>query len=142
LKSIVDSYLGTFRSQKDKIIIYCSSIKEVKELSSLLDCTSYYSNQENNSAILAEFKQVFNSHNQVLVTSTSLIEGFDYSSIRVVIIKDFSYSLIDYIQASGRAGRDNKMSVILLFYKPSLFSFYFLLFLLKSIMSLFCQCFK
>jgi superfamily II DNA helicase RecQ len=114
IQELIKKFVLSFSDFKSKIILYCSSINEVKELSSFLNYPCYYSEQENKSLVLKEFKEVFNSYNQVLITSTALIEGFDYPSIRVVIIKDFSYSLIDFVQASGRSGRDNLPSISLL----------------------------
>jgi len=48
-----------------------------------------------------------------------LQEGFDYSSIRLVVYKDIAYSFLGFLQGSSRRGRDNRPSKSIFFYNLS-----------------------
>ena len=53
---------------------------------------------------------------RVLISSSSLEEGIDYPSIRLVIYIDFIHSFIGLLQGSSRSGRDNLESTSIFFY--------------------------
>ena len=107
-----------FKSKFDKILIFCPSKIQVDLVSNKLNCLKFYSNliEEEKNTILLNFRTKFDDFNSILVSTSALEEGFDYSSIRLVIYKDFSYSFIGFLQGSSRGGRDLIQSSSVFFY--------------------------
>jgi hypothetical protein len=52
----------------------------------------------------------------VLVSSSTLEERLDYSSIRLVMYKDFLYSFLSFLQGSSRGRRDGNKFTSMFFY--------------------------
>ena len=63
-----------------------------KKLSEYLRCSYYASNVEDKEKVLESFISL----DLVIVATSALGEGFDYSSIRVVIYYLSSFSFIDF----------------------------------------------
>jgi superfamily II DNA helicase RecQ len=122
----IQEYINSFKvkeflSLEDKIIIFCPSIKDIDLVATTLNCSKYYSSlsKEDKESTLNNF---FNSKDKffsILATSSSLEEGLDYSSIRLVVYKDIAYSFLGFLQGSSRSGRDNKPSTSIFFYNSS-----------------------
>ena len=115
---IEDFKVNNFLTIKDKIIIFCSSIKNIELVATILNCNKYHSNlskeeKENN---LNNFFNNSSEFYKIIVSSTALEEGLDYSSIRLVIYKDIAYSFIGFLQGSSRGGRDNLGSTSIFFH--------------------------
>jgi superfamily II DNA helicase RecQ len=107
-----------FTSSLDKILIFCPSLSNIKLVASTLNCCYFDSSLElkEKQLVLANFQTKTSSYYSILVTSSSLEEGFNYSSIRLVIYKDIAYSFLGFLQGSSRGGRDNKPSISMFFY--------------------------
>ena len=110
--------VNSFVSAKDKILIFCPSIKSIDLVSNTLNCSKYYASlsTEVKEETLNKFFTSNESYYKVLVASSALEEGLDYSSIRLVIYKDIAYSFIGFLQGSSRAGRDCLESTSTFFY--------------------------
>lgn len=110
---ITSFQVSDFSSSKDKILIFCPSIKVVDLVADSLNCRRFYSTllDVDKESTIREFSTTFDSFNSVLASTSSLEEGFDYSSIRLVIYFEASYSFLGFLQGSSRAGRDLKPCV-------------------------------
>jgi len=99
-------------------LIFYTSKNQVDLVASKLHCAKFYSTLSNNekNKVLLNFHLKFDDFNSILVSTSALEEGFDYSSIRLVIYKDFSYSFIGFLQGSSRGGRDGIKSSSVFFY--------------------------
>jgi superfamily II DNA helicase RecQ len=112
---------SNFKLYTDKILIFCTSKIEVDLLALQLNCAKYYfefSNSEK-ANILLNFTTMFDYYNSILISTSALKESFNYSSICLVIYKDFAYSFIGFLQSSSRSGRDNNTSQSVFFYNSS-----------------------
>ncbi|KAJ8060796.1 hypothetical protein OCU04_009881, partial [Sclerotinia nivalis] len=118
---IEDFKITSFLNNKDKIIIFGPSKKDVNSLSSFLNCSFYHSDlgllEQNR--VLNDFFNVFNDFNRIIVSTSGLEEGIDYSSVRLVIYFKFCWSFIGFLQGSSRGGRDLRPSESCFFYNKS-----------------------
>ena len=90
LKTLIDLIIDFEIS--DRIIIFVINTNTARKLSEYLDCKYYTSNVENKEKIIDSF--IF--FDRIIVATSALEEGFDYSSIRVVIYYISSFSFIDF----------------------------------------------
>ena len=107
LKTLIDLIVDFEIS--DRIIIFVMNTNTARKLSEYLNCKYYASNVENKEKIINSFI----SFDRIIVATSALEEGFDYSSIRVVIHYISSFSFIDFQQQTDRAERDQKHSISL-----------------------------
>ncbi|RBA14537.1 hypothetical protein FPRO05_03329 [Fusarium proliferatum] len=106
-----------FKSEQDRVIIYCPTKDLVAELADMLGCPSYTAEsgtEEEKMAIIERWLTAADS--PIIVATSALGPGFDYPYIRLVIHVDAPSLLTDFSQESGRAGRDGEVaeSIILL----------------------------
>ncbi|TXB97976.1 hypothetical protein FocTR4_00016852 [Fusarium oxysporum f. sp. cubense] len=109
--------LYLFKSEQDRVIIYCPTKDLVAELADMLGCPSYTAEsgtEEEKMAIIERWLTAADS--PIIVATSALGPGFDYPHIRLVIHVDAPSLLTDFSQESGRAGRDGEVaeSIILL----------------------------
>ena len=107
LKTLIDLIVDFEIS--DRIIIFVMNTNTARKLSEYLNCKYYVSNVENKEKIIDSF--IF--FDRIIVATSALGEGFDYSFIRVVIHYISSFSFIDFQQQTDRAERDQKHSISL-----------------------------
>jgi superfamily II DNA helicase RecQ len=65
------------------------------------------------------FLTYFSDSNCILVSTSALEEGIDYSNIRLVVYKDIAYSFISFLQGLSRGGYNNRASISIFFYNSS-----------------------
>lgn len=107
-------------SENDRVIVYFNSIRELESVEGHLSsngfyCSVYYSSittQEKNS----NFGSWKSGTNKVMLCTSSFGLGIDYKSVKFVIMYGLPYSFEDYIQQSGRAGRDGSVAYSFLLY--------------------------
>lgn len=114
-----------FNHSRDKIIMYCHSLKDVASLADILSCPTYTSrsgNEEEKAAIIAGW--LGREDQPVIIATAALGIGFDYPFIRLVVHVGAPEKLTDFAQESGRAGRDGQKasSIVMLrsTWKPQL----------------------
>ena len=94
---------------KDKMIIYCRTRLEVRDLQEILRCLSYTSesgSEDKKKAILASWLD--DAKQPVIVATSAFGIGFDYPHVRCVIHIDAPDKMTAFSQESGRAGRDSR----------------------------------
>ena len=88
-----------------KTIVFASQTRTVKDLGSTLECYSYYADLGDKDEQLAKFRTTENS---IIITTTALSLGVHIPDVRHIIHYDLPDTLLDYVQESGRGGRDSK----------------------------------
>ena len=106
------------RWPEGKFIVYCSRIDRAREIAERIGCTVYYSAVDT-----AEGKngrvEVWRREGGVIVETNALGVGLDIPDVRGVVHAGLPYKLRDYIQESGRAGRDGQESEAVIVYGGS-----------------------
>ena len=87
----------------DRLIIYTRTRDIANNLQKRLKWLVYYSNSLQRDQTLQRF---LNSNNSRIIATSSLGLGLDIPNARAIIHIERPYSLLDYAQESGRAGRD------------------------------------
>src|SRR5271155_4823749 len=114
IKEYVEAYYFRFSSLEDKVLIFCPTVAKVEGLSGFLRCPAYHSTLEDKEVVLESY--LTSNKDKMLVSSSSLEEGIDYPSIRLVVYVDFVHSFIGFLQGSSRGGRDKGESTSMFFY--------------------------
>jgi len=117
VKEYIEAYSLRFSGFEDKILIFCPSVAKVQALGRFLNYPIYYSSLDNKEEVLQLYLSKKESSFQALVSTSSLEEGIDYPSIRLVIYIDAIHSFIGLLQGSSRGGRDNRESSSTFFYQ-------------------------
>ena len=107
-----------YLTSRDKYLIFCPSINEAITLASFLECIVYTSklSVSERESVLKGFRESNLEFFSILVSTSALEEGFDYSSIRLVVYYRSCFSFLGFLQGSSRGGRDNSTSTSLFFY--------------------------
>ncbi len=119
LLNVLNECLDTC-SKCDRIIIYFISIRELELFEGILNSccfryATYYSELSTEEKGI-NFSNWKSGNVNVMLATSSFGLGIDYASVKYVLLYGVPYSLEDYIQQSGRAGRNDKESCSLLFY--------------------------
>jgi len=104
------------RYSQDRLLIYTRTRELAREYSRVLDYPTYYSNSSEKERVLSDFLE---GKIRVLIATSSLGLGLDVPNIRVVFHIGLPYTLYDYAQETGRAGRDFEMSEAILLLSTS-----------------------
>ena len=86
-----------------KMVIYGNSVPKVKELAKKLECHAFHHNAIGKASMLED---LLTGKQRVIVATGALGMGVDIPDIRCIIHIDWPFSVLDYAQESGRAGRD------------------------------------
>ena len=86
-----------------KIVVYGNSVPKVKALAEKLGCQAYHHNAIGKASMLEAFMA---GQQRIIVATSALGMGVDVPDIRCIIHIDWPFSVLDYAQESGRAGRD------------------------------------
>jgi len=90
------------KSNKSRIMVYCRSISETRLLQSEVNAQIFHSRmtRDEQDKSLADWTYI-------MACTTSLSAGRDTPYVDLVIHKGPPFTMVDYIQQSGRAGRNN-----------------------------------
>src|SRR5271170_6723823 len=86
----------------ERVVVFCRSVKKCEELVGLLNCNMYHSRYQGKGEELASW---MSGNHRVMVVTSALGTGIDLKGISRVIHVERPWSLIEYGQESGRAGR-------------------------------------
>ena len=91
-----------------KTLVFVMSKSHCERVAGLLDCNCYHADLDeiDKEEILKKFNQFDTG---ILVTTSTLSSGIDLMNVNQVIHIEGSYSLIDYIQETGRGGRNGQV---------------------------------
>jgi superfamily II DNA helicase RecQ len=109
IRELVEKRLQQY-PEADKVVVYCRTIEQTKELAKVLQCRAYYrevGTEEQKGEILTELTE---GRERVFTATNALGLGVDAPSIRTVVHTAIPFKLKQYGQESGRAGRDGKAS--------------------------------
>lgn len=113
----------TLSKYKGSGIIYCRTRNETKNISQILSGKGYDVDYFHAGLSLREKiqkqKDWTNSNTQVLISTNAFGMGIDKDNVRLIIHLSPPYSLENYYQEVGRAGRDGKISHAFLFWSEN-----------------------
>ncbi|CAD0085033.1 unnamed protein product, partial [Aureobasidium mustum] len=89
-------------TRKEKAVVYCRSKKDCEEMAEKLGCGFFYAGHVDGGETLEQWK----ANGGFIVSTTALSTGLNYEAVKAVIHSGLPYGLIEFAQASGRAGRD------------------------------------
>lgn len=94
-----------------RIIVYTNSKPKADALAKQLGCHAYHADAVGKDSMLADFTS---GRKRVVVATSALGMGVDIPDVRCVVHVDWPFSMLDYAQESGRAGRDGLRSEAIL----------------------------
>ncbi|CCG85037.1 protein of unknown function, partial [Taphrina deformans PYCC 5710] len=103
---IPDVWGKSERDGSDQAMLFVRSRKTAEQLAGLLSCQCYHSGTEDKAHAINAWKAGLRG--PFIVGTSGLGTGLDYASVRLVVHVEEPYSLIDFAQESGRAGRDGQ----------------------------------
>lgn len=111
---------------KGTVIIYCTTVEDVKELFSQLQSDGwnvglYYGKMPDKDREKAQADFV-SGKIEIMVATNAFGLGIDKPDVRLLIHVGLPLSMDGYVQEIGRAGRDGKKSKCVLIYSPSDFT--------------------
>ena len=109
LVKAVGQYLSKNKSADTRGLIYCRRKEDVEELANQLGCMPFHADRP-----IAEREDSFNAwvagKVRFMVCSSLLGCGIDVDSVRIVMHYGTPWSILDFVQESGRAGRGGQKS--------------------------------
>ncbi|EQC53000.1 RecQ type DNA helicase Tlh1 [Schizosaccharomyces japonicus yFS275] len=113
---------------QERIVIFCRKKETVQEMNAFLNGSSFITTmstlytgdltEEERSTNMQAFSNE-ESETRIMVATKAFGMGMDYASIRLVIHLHSPETMLDYVQESGRAGRDGKKSEAVLLFDQS-----------------------
>ena len=107
-------------NDQDRCIVYvpaldlCGIVKTALEKVGI-PC-AVYSGQEEHSDNEANLKTWSDGHTKVMIATSAFGLGIDYASVRTVLCYGLPYSMEEFVQQTGRSGRDGKPSFAYLYF--------------------------
>lgn len=93
----------------DKALVFCRSHATTERLASLLKCPSYHRDGRTVDDLRIIYDRFLEDDSQNILVATSLLgAGVDIAHVRHVWHFGIPWSLIDYVQETGRGGRDGR----------------------------------
>ena len=97
-----------------QIIVYCDTVSKTKSYAQMLGCVCYHRKVGSHKKKAELVRQLTEGHQQVFAATNALGLGIDRPTVRVVIHTRPPKKMRDYVQESGRAGRDGEKSEAIL----------------------------
>jgi superfamily II DNA helicase RecQ len=88
-------------------VVYGNSVPKTKALAKKWDYHAYHHDAVGKASMLGDFMA---GKQQVIAATSALRMGVDTRNMRCIVHIDWSFSVLDYAQESGRAGRDGLRS--------------------------------
>jgi superfamily II DNA helicase RecQ len=92
-----------------RVIMYAGTIDQVERLAKMLECNMYHSKVDTAAGKEQRFRSWIENGHLIVVTNASGL-GIDVPDVRLVVHAGVPSRLRDYVQESGRAGRDGGQS--------------------------------
>lgn len=106
----------------DRVIVYFMSIQlaasALKTATSTITSIGLYHGELSDKEKAASMRSWVNGETKIMFATSAFGMGLDYPSVRAVVHFGLSYSLLDFVQASGRAGRDGLPAQSILLTSP------------------------
>ncbi|MFY0604669.1 MAG: RecQ family ATP-dependent DNA helicase [Flavobacteriaceae bacterium] len=106
--------LQIFKKTKTPAIVYVRTRKRTKEIASFLNANKFSSSYYHGGMLPAEkeaaFENWMNEKTKIMVATNAFGMGIDKSNVGIVIHLDIPYSIENFVQEAGRAGRNGKKS--------------------------------
>ncbi|RKL22022.1 hypothetical protein BFJ72_g14786 [Fusarium proliferatum] len=99
--------------KEGKVIIYGGTIERVKKIAASLDCIGYWNkagSAEDKARWMEEWRTSVGGKSGWIVATNALGLGVDVPDVRLVVHAEMPRRLRDFVQESGRGGRDGKRS--------------------------------
>jgi superfamily II DNA helicase RecQ len=97
------------RNSHGRVIVYASTIERVERLGGLLECSVYHSKID---TAMGKWQRLrlWMEQGHLIVATDALGLGVDVPDVRLVVHAGMPRRLRNYVQESGRAGRDGRQS--------------------------------
>ena len=117
---IIGEFINKMGSDsKERAIVFCPSKKECHEIQELLNAQSRPFSNPKSAVYHSDMSEQERAENHrrwiqgqvlVMISTCAFGTGIDYPSVRLVVHSGLSYSMLDFAQETGRAGRDGVVS--------------------------------
>lgn len=104
---VVQEWLG--RQESGRVIVYGRTIPRVEKLAEALGCKRFHAKMDTAAGKAARFQE-WVQDGPLIVATNALGLGVDVPDVRLVVHAGMPNRLRDYVQESGRAGRDGGRS--------------------------------
>lgn len=109
----VQKDMDTF-TNRDRAIVYVNTLADGTRLASALDCDFYHGSLSRDDRDKMHDRWI-EGKKRVIVATLSFSAGHDYAHVRSVYYYGTPGGFLDYLQASGRAGRNGKPALCVIF---------------------------
>ncbi|KAF9777942.1 P-loop containing nucleoside triphosphate hydrolase protein, partial [Thelephora terrestris] len=106
----VEDRLAKTKSTSFRGLVYCRSKKDVDEIAERLGCDAFHAGRPVEER-KASFQNWVNGKKKFIICSSLLGCGIDIEGVAVVFHFGTPWSILDFAQESGRAGRGGKASI-------------------------------
>ncbi|WP_405567926.1 ATP-dependent DNA helicase RecQ [Polaribacter sp. Asnod6-C07] len=107
-----------FTKTKSPAIVYVNSRKKTKDIANFLNANNFKSSFYHGGLSLAEkqiaYENWMSEKTKIIVATNAFGMGIDKPNVGIVVHFDLPFSIENYIQESGRAGRNEKKSFAVL----------------------------
>lgn len=95
-------------------LVYCRSKRDVDEVAEMLGCNAFHASRPEDERIVS-FRNWVEGKQRFMVCSSLMGCGIDVEGVSTVYHLGTPWSILDFVQESGRAGRSGKASLSMVF---------------------------